>query len=84
MDGTQNNNANQQPVGPKNSFGPMIGIIVIIIILIIGALYFWGSRPSNDNALTNDLGAVGADLVELGTEELDALEAELDTELNSL
>lgn len=28
----------------KHSFGPIIGSVIIVIILILGALYFWGQR----------------------------------------
>lgn len=31
-----------------NSFGALAGIIIIIIILIIGALYFWGAKLSEN------------------------------------
>lgn len=35
------------PVTPKESqgkVGPIIGIIIIILVLLIGVLYFWGQR----------------------------------------
>ncbi len=28
---------------PKRSAGPAVGIVIIVLVLIIGALYFWGS-----------------------------------------
>lgn len=39
----------QQPP-QKKSVGPVIGIIIIVLVLIIGALYFWGStiKPSQN------------------------------------
>jgi hypothetical protein len=30
--------------GTKKSAGPLIGIIVIIVVLVIGAFYFWGGK----------------------------------------
>jgi len=36
----------QQPQ-EKKSFGATIGIIVIVIVLVLGALYFWGGQASN-------------------------------------
>ena len=45
MEENQNNtpvNPEPKPSGDK-SFGPIIGIIIIIIMLVIGALYFWGN-----------------------------------------
>ena len=31
-----------QPAPAKQAAGPIIGIIIIIVVLIIGALYFYG------------------------------------------
>lgn len=28
----------------KKTFGPLIGIIIIVVVLVIGGLYFWGSQ----------------------------------------
>ncbi len=41
------------PPGKPAGVGPMVGIVIIMIVLIIGALYFWGQqlnreRPEND------------------------------------
>ena len=36
---------NQVPMqAPKKSAGPLVGIVIIIIVLILGALYFYGSK----------------------------------------
>ncbi len=32
------------PPAHKKPVGPIVGIIVIIILMIFGALYFWGAR----------------------------------------
>ncbi len=32
------------PPAPKPSAGPIVGIVIIITFLIIGALYFWGAH----------------------------------------
>ena len=38
---------NQTPVIESNKFfGPLIGVIIIIIILLIGAFYIWGQKLS--------------------------------------
>lgn len=29
---------------PENSVGPLVGIIIIVLILVLGGLYFWGER----------------------------------------
>ncbi len=41
------------PARKQSAVGPTVGIIIILVLLIIGALYFWGAslnRPNpNDN-----------------------------------
>lgn len=38
---------NQQPAAPaqeENGVGPLVGIVIIVIVLVIGGLYFWGRQ----------------------------------------
>jgi hypothetical protein len=35
-----------------SSVGPVIGIIIIIAVIVIGGLYFWGQRISNEGEMT--------------------------------
>ncbi|PIQ66828.1 MAG: hypothetical protein COV95_02015 [Candidatus Zambryskibacteria bacterium CG11_big_fil_rev_8_21_14_0_20_40_24] len=45
----QENQNNNNPVVPEiqhKSTGPLIGIIIIIAVIILGGLYFWGQRTS--------------------------------------
>lgn len=44
------NMVGQEPKG--GSAGPIIGIIVILIIIILGGLYFWNER--SENMVTED------------------------------
>lgn len=38
-------NIPQQPVrSGKPSSGPIVGIIIIVLLMLVGALYFWGAR----------------------------------------
>ena len=39
----------QQPA-PAKSAGPIVGIIIIIVVLIIGALYFYGAQLNHQPA----------------------------------
>ncbi|MBI5134598.1 MAG: hypothetical protein HZA81_04460 [Candidatus Taylorbacteria bacterium] len=59
-------NQNPVPAGeaPKRSFGPAIGIIVIVILLIIGAFYVWGGKLSEEKAPAgaDDVSSIEADL----------------------
>lgn len=42
------NNENQTPtpqyVRQEKSVGPVIGIIIIVMLMVLGAMYFWGER----------------------------------------
>jgi len=46
-----NSNNNYQPQEPRpeqngerKQMGPMLGIVIILIIIVFGGLYFWGAR----------------------------------------
>ena len=36
-----------------DSWGAFIGIVIIIIVLVVGALYFWGAQLEKQEALPN-------------------------------
>jgi hypothetical protein len=41
---TPTENITTMPKPPKSGAGPTVGIVIIIILFIIGGLYFWGAR----------------------------------------
>lgn len=54
----QNNQMNQAPMGSmgstmpkppqsKKPVGPIVGAVIIVLILILGGLYFWGEKLNN-------------------------------------
>jgi flagellar basal body-associated protein FliL len=71
-----------QPVQPeKNSVGALVGSIIVIIILILGAIYFWGGKLNQkaNETPANVESSVVSDLeTELGNV------PEIDVDLNSL
>ncbi|PIP55821.1 MAG: hypothetical protein CO183_02165 [Candidatus Zambryskibacteria bacterium CG_4_9_14_3_um_filter_42_9] len=56
----QENNANINKTEGEGTSGPIIGLIVILAIIILGGLYFWGQRANNDSAINQDLGAINS------------------------
>lgn len=50
----------------KSSVGSIIGIIVIIAVIVLGGLYFWGKRleesKANENLITTFTGPGTTDL----------------------
>ncbi len=83
---------NQIPTGEsKKSFGPLIGVIIIIIVLILGAFYIWGNKLSvNDKYVakttkteelapisnSDEVTAIESDLMAGGVSEIDFSAAE--------
>ncbi|MDP1625404.1 MAG: hypothetical protein Q8L64_06655 [bacterium] len=70
MEPNQTQTPETQVAPSHRSFGPIIGIGVIIIALIVGALYFWGGAiTKNDEAglaplsSSDDLDSIESDLM---------------------
>lgn len=67
--------------------GPIIGVVIIILVLLLGVLYFWGQRvdqTTQENveeiqAMEEDLGSLESDL----NSELAGLEAELEADFTA-
>lgn len=79
----------------KSSIGSIIGTIVIIAIIVLGGLYFWGKRieenKSKENLITDftpgevDNFQASASTEVSSSDELDSIEADLNaTDLDSL
>ena len=49
------------PPAQKSSVGPIAGIIIIIVLLVVGALYFWGAHLNAQNDSENQLPLIPAD-----------------------
>lgn len=41
-----------QPSEKKRSFGPMFGIILVIILLVLGGFYLWGQKLNQEKVMT--------------------------------
>lgn len=76
----------------KKNIGPIIGVIVIIILLIIAALYMWGERLTGSNTATDaPINTISTETIPAGSntnvgaadeplspsDEIDVLETEL-------
>ncbi len=48
-----NKNLMEQENTPNGSVGPIIGTIIILAVIVIGGLYFWSQRKT-DNSLINE------------------------------
>jgi hypothetical protein len=75
-------NVNVNGGGGDGSAGPIIGIIVILAIIILGGLYFWGQRAddmideSNEPVIVqpenDDTSSIEADLESTDVDNMDA------------
>lgn len=76
---TTQNQPNQTPnleVHEKNSMGPLIGSIIVIIILVIGAIYVWGNKINQEVAPEG--GVTESELTPLSTnDDISSLETDL-------
>lgn len=52
----------------KNSFGPLIGAAIIILILIAGALYFWSPLLMPTGTTTSNMQPANADVIDAATQ----------------
>jgi len=80
----------------KSSVGPVVGTVIIVIILIVGALYFWKNSDvlqNKDQATNQTEDTVVADLSNVqSSDEISAIEEDLsntglediDAELSSI
>ncbi|MFA6158681.1 MAG: hypothetical protein WC763_03635 [Candidatus Paceibacterota bacterium] len=44
----------------KKSFGPLVGIIVIIVVLALGAIYVWGGKSSQPSEEATEIASTTA------------------------
>lgn len=83
MDNNQNNfQSENKPTKKDSNIGPIIGSVIIIVLIILGGLYFWGYiiNKQQVNAPTTE----ESEVEEVKTEEIaDPDVAEINNELNS-
>lgn len=79
MDGENNVNPGEKNGGA----GPIIAVIIILALVILGALYFWGERKDRDEVI--DDSALDAIETQSSSDETDSIEADLDaTDVDNL
>lgn len=79
MDGDQNTpimNQGQGPVEPKST-GPVIGIVIIILIIVLGGLYFWGQRA--DQNIMEETQNAELEMTQSESDDLTSIEADLNS-----
>jgi hypothetical protein len=47
---------------PSKSSGPIIGVVIIVILMVLGALYFWGARLNQQDNPENALPLIPGDV----------------------
>lgn len=74
----------------NKSSGPVIGIVIIVVVLVLGGLYFWGERIVNEQPTPEEIiGAPDQTLENLNmqgtSDEINAIESDLNaTNLQNL
>jgi len=72
---------NNTPVQHKK-IGPIIGILVIVIILIVAALYLFGSKVNNIESVSNNSQSVQP--ITNNSDDVSSLQADLDASTDGL
>lgn len=78
---TNNNIGTDQPMPekPKKQYGPLIGVIVIVLLLALGGFYLWGRALMQSDPKTKKSDAITEQLrVQSDSDEFDAIEADLE------
>lgn len=83
MENNTNNVSKKQ--GQQNEIGPVIGSIIVILVVLVGGIYFWGSKIAQNNhtaEVENEAMSVSADINSLDNsvniKDLDNQDKELD------
>ena len=80
MDESLNNMGSNSPRAKEGSVGPVIGTIIILAVIVLGGLYFWGQRASEKAMSEAQLGEVVQDITtQSQSDEAAAIQADLDT-----
>ena len=76
-------NANQ--TSENRPAGPVIGAVIIILILVVGALYFWGAKLNKEANQTPEdiLSAEDQTLNQLQTQSTSTEIGDIETDLNA-
>lgn len=75
MDGEQNNTNIVDGQNTGGSAGPVIGIIVILVIILLGGLYFWNQR-AEEMMTDEDLNSINS---QSDSDETNSIEADLES-----
>lgn len=81
---------NQMPpmptLAPKKSSGPLIAVIIILVLIVIGGMYFLGQRMNKDYGVPSQTDQITASLNQQGaTDDLNSIEADLNaTQVDNL
>lgn len=81
---------NGMPPMPKEEkkVGPIVGVLIIVLVLIIGALYFFGQRLNTEAPLEqaeqNAIEATDLSASVAGADDVETLQADLSDELKDV
>lgn len=95
-------NINQNGVAPeleKKSVGPMVGLVIVVIIIILGGLYFWKEQTDkayedtmmekdevamiNEQSSSDEVSLIEADLQATSINSIDTEYSAIDAELQA-
>lgn len=85
MEGNTDANMNMGTPAPESSTGPVIATVIILAVIILGGLYFWGQRGMTDEPDTTAPAASTTDNTTAAIESQSSLDttSSIDADLKS-
>lgn len=87
-------NMNMGNLNEKKAVGPVIGLIIILVVIVLGSIYFWTSRttyaPLNSDTTSEQGDSVSTEVIleQNSSDEPDTIEADLnefdESDINNL
>lgn len=72
-----------QPAPEKSSIGPLVGILIIVLILGLGGLYFWGAKLNTEQSNDTPPLILGDDSAGLPPTTSSDTVADIETDVNA-
>jgi hypothetical protein len=70
----------------EGSLGPIVGTIIILLVIILGGLYFWGERVKRMNTIPRDVSTeeqTDQDIESITTQSSSDATADIEADLNA-
>lgn len=67
----------------EGSLGPIVGTIIILLVIILGGLYFWGERAKRLNTVDDSSAQSAGDIQNITTQSSSDATADIEADLKA-